>query len=113
MEIPLANNSALPKPVAVGGQAAALVPKPPGISSEHSPEEMLEVSAQAGEQPLLSVLKSQHLSGTTVLPCLCWHSLAVPGEPGQHRSCPQPSPMAGREAPICILSEVKGEFHQC
>lgn len=33
MEILLANNSAFPDPVAVRGQAAGLVPKPPDISS--------------------------------------------------------------------------------
>lgn len=37
MEILLVNNSAFPKLVAVRGQAAALVSKPPDISSKHSP----------------------------------------------------------------------------
>lgn len=36
VEILLANNGAFPKPVAVRGQAAGLVSKPPDISSEHS-----------------------------------------------------------------------------
>lgn len=37
MEILLANNDAFPNPVAVRGQAAGLVSRPPDISSKHSP----------------------------------------------------------------------------
>lgn len=74
----------------------ALCPSPLTSAPSTALGEMLEVSAQAVEQPLLLASKSQHLNGTAVLPCLCWQSLAVPGEPGQHGNCPQPSLMARR-----------------
>jgi len=46
VEIPVAKTCGFPKPVAVRGQAAAPVSKTPDAGSQHSPGEMLEVSAQ-------------------------------------------------------------------
>lgn len=105
MEILLANNNVFPKPVAVRGQAAGLVSKPPDISSEHSP------GGDAGS--VSPGCRTAFALGIEVSAPQYWQTLAVPGEPGQHRNCPQLSLTAGRETLICILSEVKGKFHQC
>lgn len=110
MEIFLADRCGFPKLLALRWQAAAPASKPLMLAPSTALGDILEVSAQAEGQPLLLVPSVS----TSVVQRSCPDSAGSPmGNLASRGTCAQPSLTAKREVPICILSEVKGEFHQC